>query len=174
MRLISPAYVKEQKSLHATISSYGSHGFQWAYLIAGIAAIEGCHTILDYGSGKGTLGDNLRRAGFVCRDYDPAGPHPGPPERADFVVAVDVLEHVEPDCLDDVLIHVSMVARQLVFVNIPTVVSQEFLSDGRNAHLNIHPFGWWRDAFEKRGFKVRRTWPDPDSWTALMNPPGYR
>lgn len=170
MTLITAEYAREQRRLHETSDAYGSRGFNWGYLIAGIARIEKCESILDYGCGKGTLSETLKVAGFDVRKYDPgvlgcdALPQP-----ADLVAAVDVLEHIEPECLSDVLDHVRMLTQKCLFVAIPTVKSKRTMSDGRNTHISIHEGNWWRSEFIRRGFEVRRVWDkEPNMWNALM------
>lgn len=168
MALISAGYVREQQILHES-DAYGSRGFNWGYLVAGIAKIEGCRTILDYGCGKGTLGRTLTDAGLDCRSYDPAvEKFAKPPAPADLVVSVDVLEHIEPDCLNAVLDHIASVTGKVLFVAISTIKAKRFLSDGRNAHLLVEDGAFWRPKFEARGFRVRRVWDDSREWVALM------
>jgi cyclopropane fatty-acyl-phospholipid synthase-like methyltransferase len=58
--LYTPEYAAEQRRLHTEQAAYGSRGFYWAYLAAGIAQLEQCKTVLDYGCGKGTIGNSFR------------------------------------------------------------------------------------------------------------------
>lgn len=170
MALITPEYIDEQKLLHRS-EAYGSRGFNWGYLIAGIAVIEKCKSILDYGCGKGTLAQTLEKAGFDARRYDPAIPEfAAAPTKAQLVACVDVLEHIEPECLDDVLDHLAALTKRVLFVAISTRKAKRFLSDGRNTHLIIEDGEtWWRPRFEKRGLEVRRVWQTGiDEWVALM------
>ena len=81
------------------------------------------------------------------REYDPAVPgKDAEPQPADLVICTDVLEHIEPDCLNDVLDHIRQVSLKYAFVNVSTRPAVKFLQDGRNAHLIIQPADWWRDA----------------------------
>lgn len=170
MALISREYVEEQELLHRQLA-YGSRGFNWAYLVAGIAALEGCRTVLDYGSGKGTLGISLRGGGLHVTDYDPAVKVAATlPAQADLVVSVDVLEHIEPDSLDDVLSHIARLTKKLLFVAISTRPAKRWLTDGRNTHLIVEDGEtWWRPRFERRGLAVRRVWHTAlPEWVCLM------
>lgn len=169
MGLITPEYVEEQKLLHQQ-EAYGSRGFNWGYLIAGIAVIEKCKSILDYGCGKGTLGHTLGKAGFDARRYDPAvADFAAEPKKADLVACVDVLEHIEPDCLDAVLDHMAGLTGKIMFVAISMTPAKRKLSDGRNTHLIIQRPEFWRPKFEDRGLQVRRVWSTGlDEWVALM------
>lgn len=170
MALITASYVEEQKLLHQS-EAYGSRGFNWGYLIAGITIVEGVKSILDYGCGKGTLAKTLQNAGFDVRRYDPAiSEFAAAPAKAQLVACVDVLEHIEPDCLDDVLDHLAALTKRILFVAISTRKAKRFLSDGRNSHIIIQDGeSWWRPKFEKRGLEVRRVWQTGiDEWVALM------
>ena len=169
MGLISPAYIEEQRVLHDG-TAYGSRGFNWGFLVAGIAQIEKCASVLDYGCGKGTLGRTLRDAGLDARDYDPAvWQFSALPASADLVVSVDVMEHIEPDRLGEVLDHVASLTRKILFVAISTRPAKRWLSDGRNSHLIVEAGSWWRPKFEARGFAVRRVWETAlPEWVAMM------
>lgn len=171
MALITPGYLEEQRKLH-TDPAFGSRGFNWAYTVAGIALIEKCRTILDYGCGKGTLSKTLRNAGiFIISSYDPGIPQfSARPNHSEFTVAVDVLEHIEPACLGDVLDDIAALTIRFLFVAIAQRPAKRFLSDGRNAHLIVEDEAWWRPKFEERGFNVRRVWLPTQlpEWTVLM------
>ena len=175
LTLYTPDYAAEQRRIHETQDAYGSRGFNWAYLSCGIARIEKCTTILDYGCGKGTLGNTFREAGLAnVVDYDPAIPGKDrPPQPADLVVAVDVMEHIEPDCLQDVLRDLVRVTKKILFVAISTIPSKRTMLDGRNTHLIVEGGAWWRAKFERHGFQVRRVWHTAlPEWVCMMNAPG--
>ncbi len=177
MAVITQEYAAEQRKLHES-DAYGSRGFNWAYTVAGIAVIERCRSVLDYGCGKGTLGRTLRKSPTLkgsgvleIIDYDPGVPEASrPPPPVDLVVAVDVLEHIEPECLNEVLDHICRLAQKFLFVAIAGLPAKRFLSDGRNAHLIVEDGLFWRPRFEGRGFSVRRVWMETvrPEWTALL------
>lgn len=54
-----------------------------------------------------------------------------------------MLEHVEPDCLSDVLSHIQELGFGGAFFIIDTVPAQKTLADGRNAHLIVEDLAWW-------------------------------
>lgn len=173
--LFTKEYADEQRRIHTEQPAYGSRGFYWAYLAAGIAQIEGCRTILDYGSGKGTIGKAFREAGIdIVSDYEPAiKGKDAPAKPADLVVCVDVMEHIEPEFLDAVMNDLARVSKKILFVAISTIPSKRIMSDGRNTHLIIEGDEWWRKKFESVGFKVRRTWKTGlQEWVCMMNAPG--
>jgi 2-polyprenyl-3-methyl-5-hydroxy-6-metoxy-1,4-benzoquinol methylase len=175
--LFTPEYAAEQQRIHDEQPAYGSRGYYWAYLVAGIAQLENCKSILDYGCGKGTIGKSFRQSGLnIVVDYDPAikGKN-SPAVSADLVVCVDVMEHIEPDCLKSVLADLARVSRKILFVAISTIPSKRTMSDGRNTHLIVKGDGWWHARFESVGFNIRRVWKTGlQEWVCMMNAPGQR
>jgi Methyltransferase domain len=173
MALITAGYAREQKRLHAD-PSYGSGSHRHAYLVTGIAKIEGCDTILDYGAGKGTMGNVLRSVGLDVAEYDPG--YPGKearPQPADLVTCLDVLEHIEPECLASVLDDLAKLTKKRLLVDIACKFTKfRWLSDGRNSHLIVNEPEWWQGKFIKRNFRVLREWnTGVKAWVALMQPP---
>lgn len=131
--LISDDYKALNEQLHQDRKDYGSYGMKWANHIATLAEGMKTEDILDYGCGKGTLGANLP---FDIQQYDPAIPkHSHRPKPADIVVCTDVLEHIEPSCLDDVLNDIYGLCKKGVFLVIHNGPAAKKLADGRNAHL---------------------------------------
>lgn len=172
--LITPEYVEEQKKLHQD-PSYGSGSHRHAYLVVGIAWMEQCDSILDYGCGKGTLGELIRsRGGCDFFEYDPGITGKDmPPEPADLVACLDVMEHIEPEFLDAVIKDLARLAKKRLFVDISTKFTKSrWLSDGRNSHLIVEQDAWWAKKFTDHGFKILRNWnTGVKAWVALMEPP---
>lgn len=138
--LLTPEYVQLNKELHAK-GAYGFKGHHYAARVAKLAVALGSRDILDYGCGARTLEKALN---IPIRNYDPCIEGlDETPEPADIVVCTDVLEHIEPDCLDNVLDDLKRVTRNTGFFTIDTRPARKFLSDGRNAHLIQQPAGWW-------------------------------
>lgn len=147
--LISPEYAKLNEQLHHTRPDYGTSGRQWAAKVAGLARQVQAASILDYGCGKQTLAAAL--PGLQVVGYDPAVPGlDAPPQPADLVVCTDVLEHVEPEHIDEVLDDLCRVTQKAAFVTVATRPAIKTLADGRNAHLTVQPLAWWRSSFESR------------------------
>ena len=83
--------------------------------------------------------------GLEIQNCDPCVPGDDMlPSPADLVVCFDVLEHVEPDLLDNVLAHIRDLAQKCVMLSISNVSASRTLSDGRNAHLIIEDDAWWQ------------------------------
>lgn len=179
--LISPAYVEEQRLLHRRPEGYGGKGSKWAAAVLGLARELDATSVLDYGCGRGTLAATLRGlddSGIIRVDeYDPAIKGKNAlPSFADLVTCTDVLEHIEPACLDAVLAHLRALARKAVFVVVATRPASKFLSDGRNAHLIIEPAEWWLERVRAAGFTVADEAPASPSpkpsreWVAVLRP----
>jgi FkbM family methyltransferase len=151
--LISADYARLNAMLHSSNAAYGTSGKRWAGLVASMAAQSDADDVLDYGCGKQTLAAAL--PDLNVRGYDPAieGLN-APPSPADVVVCTDVLEHVEPDCIDGVLNDLQHLALKAAFVTVATRPAVKTLADGRNAHLTVQPFDWWKARFAER-FVIR-------------------
>lgn len=153
--LASPEYIEQNRQLHEERDDYGVSGQRWAGEIKRVYEARGFSSLLDYGAGKQTLAAALQGAGITVKGYDPAVPEiAARPSPADFVVCTDVLEHIEPDCLDDVLADIAGLAEKLAFLEIACFPAKKFLPDGRNAHLIVEPPKWWLERL-RRHFVVQ-------------------
>lgn len=141
--LISEEYRALNATLHESDPDYGKSGHKWAEMIAHVAKKLEVDTILDYGAGKGTLKTAIGGE-YNVREYDPAVPSMAKrPEPAQLVTCTDVLEHIEPHCLHDVLDDLQRLGTLGAFVVIATRPAKKILADGRNAHLIVEPPEWW-------------------------------
>jgi len=144
--LISENYRKLNEKLHETEKEFGTYGMQAAPQIHKLVLNLNTTDVLDYGCGKGTLGKNLP---FTIKEYDPAveGKTENP-EPADIVVCTDVLEHIEPDYIDDVLEHLTSKIKKAGYLQIANGPANKTLADGRNAHLIQKGLIWWAQKLE--------------------------
>ncbi len=146
--LISEDYRKQLEKAHKE-ESWGTTGQNYAKVT--LALSQDCNSILDYGCGKMTLAKAInqldpRKPVF---GYDPAIPeHSKKPGKHDFIVSTDVFEHIEPDYVDNVLIHIRSIMRKKGLFVISTVKAFKILEDGRNAHLIVEPLSWWAAKIE--------------------------
>jgi hypothetical protein len=102
--------------------------------------------LLDYGCGANTnLAKHLKVSRkLLYQAYDPAVPRfCKPPVPAQMVACIDVLEHIEPEYLENVLDDLQRLAQGIVFLSVCTTAARKTLSDGRNAHLIQQPMSWW-------------------------------
>lgn len=152
--LISEEYRKINADLHIAREDYGKHSSSFIDYVFNLCATVGTIDVLDYGCGKGELHLGLP---FSIQNYDPAiRKYSTPPQPADIVVCTDVLEHVEPECLNDVLADIKRLTKTIALLGIPTGPAVKTLPDGRNAHLNQHPVEWWDDKLATEGFEVTK------------------
>lgn len=157
--LITKEYQQEQQELHKN-PHYGVASKHYAPLVAQVINKTGVDNILDYGAGKGQLGQSLiGQVGHKIQieHYDPAIPDwSEEPSERDLVCCIDVLEHIEPDLIDNVLDHLQEKTRFMGFFTIHTGPAVKELSDGRNAHLIQESSNWWLpkllDRFELLSF----------------------
>jgi len=144
--LITEEYRELNRELHAK-GNYGLSGSKWATMVHDICLKREARSLLDYGAGRGTLKRALEANAplpYMVLEYDPAiEGKETKPLRADIVVCGDVLEHVEPWCLPEVLDDIKNISRDTVFLVIATRPATKTLADGRNAHLIIERAQWW-------------------------------
>lgn len=146
MPLITDDYRAQNAELHVTNKKYGVSGAQWTDYVTELIGEEGFVSVLDYGAGKGTLATALALRGITVREYDPAIPgKDAAPEPAELVICTDVLEHVQPECLDDVLADLARVTQKKLLFDIALVASIKTLPDGSNPHKLIEKPDWWKE-----------------------------
>jgi len=114
-----------------------------------------CKSILDYGSGKSdfynTMYELFPNHQFVINQYEPARPEFSmDPEISDMTVCVDVLEHIEPDKLDNVLDHIYNKTNKIFYFKVCLLPSHGTFEDGTNLHLIIQPKEFWLEKLEKQ------------------------
>ena len=107
------------------------------------------NSLLDYGCGKGHILAQLKETypSVYIQGYDPAVKHFSitPTQQFDCVFSNDVLEHIEPEYINNVLAHISSLAKKYIWLRIDTKPARKKLSDGRNAHLIIEDLDWWQN-----------------------------
>lgn len=113
-------------------------------------------SILDFGCGKGNLVKILSESytNITISGYDPANPvYDVPLSIVDMIISTDVLEHVEPENIDDV-VKLLYDNASLQYHLISCAPAKLILPDGRNAHLIQETPEWWRNKFTQTGFRV--------------------
>jgi len=148
--LSTPEYREVLKATHEKYKDgkrpWGSSAWRFIpQILKFYAEIDG-NTLLDYGCGARTLQLQLKKLDPPKRvmNYDPGLPGMEQmPKPCDLVVCTEVLEHVEPAKLINVLSHINSLALKGVFLTITCSEAGEILTDGRNAHLIVESPGWW-------------------------------
>jgi 2-polyprenyl-3-methyl-5-hydroxy-6-metoxy-1,4-benzoquinol methylase len=143
-RLISDEYLRQQEELHKN-PDYGMASVAAASAVSKVCNTYGVDELLDYGAGKGRLAKHLQvDHPMRLQMYDPAIPKwSETPDPTEMVACIDVLEHIEPHLLENVLDDLKRVTKRIGFFTISTVPAGKTLSDGRNAHLIQCPPEWW-------------------------------
>lgn len=109
--------------------------------------------LLDYGCGAQTnLAKHLKvNRKLTYQAYDPGVPRfSKAPVPAQMVACIDVLEHIEPELIENVLDDLKRLTEGIIFASVCTVPAFKTLSDGRNAHLIQQPMSWWLPKFWER------------------------
>lgn len=143
-KTITEEYLQQQRQLHEN-PKYGTASFGFAPLVADLIRQSGAKSVSDYGAGKKNLqvGLNNLRVYPEYKPYDPAFPEYGSPKPADLVCCIDVLEHIEPQLLENVLDDLASIVQKVGFFSIHMTPAGKILPDGRNAHLIQQPTSWW-------------------------------
>ncbi|MFC3149995.1 methyltransferase domain-containing protein [Litoribrevibacter euphylliae] len=152
MSKITEEYRKMQQDLHKNRPDYGIASVSFAPQVSNIINDNNIRELLDYGAGKGRLAQNLKVNHQVnIQLYDPAIPEwSEEPDPKEMVCCIDVLEHIEPELLDNVLDDLKRVTKRVGFFTVHTGPAVKILPDGRNAHLIQEPSGWWLPKFLER------------------------
>jgi len=144
-KTITSEYLSLQRQLHQR-ADYGVASLSFAPIVAGMMSRYQLASVSDYGAGKKNLLRGLhdlgvRPSGYF--PYDPVFPEYGHPKPADLVCCIDVLEHIEPRQLNNVLDELASITTRMGFFSIHMGPAVKVLADGRNAHLIQQPSSWW-------------------------------
>ena len=151
--LITDEYRKQQEVMHEN-PNYGMASVTFAPIVAQIIEKLEITDLLDYGCGKMRLFEALNgtvKHPMRLQAYDPAIERlSGKPIPSPMVTCIDVLEHIEPDCLDAVLDDLQSLTEFVGFFSVNCMPAKKTLPDGRNAHLIQEPPDWWIPKFMSR------------------------
>jgi hypothetical protein len=170
-QVITDGYLSQQRELHKN-PNYGVASLAYAPIVRQLMNETGARSLSDYGAGKCNLKlklNELGATGFEYFPYDPAFPEYGEPRPADLVCCIDVLEHIEPECLDAVLADLQAIIRKYGFLTIHTGAAVKVLNDGRNAHLIQRPASWWLPLL-CRHFEVMHLQSAPGGFWVVVTP----
>lgn len=149
--LLSDDYKGQLRQLHES-SVWGDSAGRWSGEVRHFAQKLKTSDLLDYGCGRGTLKDQLAEFHFAVHEYDPGIPgKDAAPAPAGLVVCLDVLEHVEPEFIDDVIRDLDRLGNRGVIAVIALYRGGRCLPDGRPCHLIVEPEEWWKE-------KISRLW----------------
>lgn len=111
-------------------------------------------TVLDYGAGSGVLGDELEKLFKLVSvtRYDPFAPRwrdGAEPGIHDIVNCSDVMEHVEPQCIENTLKYIADRTRYVATFCIGIEEADKLLPNGDNAHISLRSPQWWARKLQK-------------------------
>lgn len=169
--LISDEYKALQVKAHEDKPDWGRAAVANAENILNFCNHYGTKTLLDYGCGKQRLRDRMAPHGIEVIGYDPGIPGlDTAPKPHDYVVCIDVLEHVEPECVDDVLDDLLRVTNKVGLFTISTIPANTTLADGSNAHRTIQPKEWWVEKLTRRFNVTVVVEPDGGAFAVAVTP----
>ena len=156
---MSPEYKALQEKFHDDTPNYGTSGSEHASRVfmgaAQLARKYGRCDVLDYGCGKETLRLAMEESfptlpGVRVFGYDPGRKgFDSKPKPADMVVCTDVMEHIEPGCVEAVLKHLHDLTGHVAIIDVALTPAQKILPDGRNAHICLKNKDWWLSFIKK-------------------------
>ena len=150
-------------SEYRAIAKAGSDNFaglsvlQHADSIGKMVRVAHAKTLLDFGCGRG---DAYRSPHKVYKQwsldrknitlYDPAFLRDNelPRGKFDVVVCSDVLEHVPEEEVDAFIERLFGYAKRGVWASVCCRPAKKFFPDGRNLHVTVKKYEWWREKFE--------------------------
>lgn len=156
MDLISEAYKDLCTEMHRS-TKWGKHGHEYTSEFLPYVIKRKCSEILDYGCGRNTVRTHLAQIApsITVRSFDPAIPEfSALPQPAQFVLCVNVMEHVEEEFVPNVLSHIHSLSQRGAFFNIALSESKKVLPDGRNAHITVQEPKWWVERIRKLPWRI--------------------
>ena len=157
---IGGSYAEQMRKEHDG-SKWGTTGWKYSgdLVVREIMNRPYVKTILDFGCGKGTMKEYIQNAlpdrDLVISEYDPGIPGKDtlPGGQFDMVITSDVLEHVEPHLLDNVIRQLEEYTRWVLFNDIACFPTFKTFGEGpyigQDLHLTVEKPDWWREKFQK-------------------------
>lgn len=159
--MITPEYQKQLLGMHKASpdKKWGTTGGRnfGARLVDFLEQRPNIHTVLDFGAGQKTLEDYVKQHPVYERlkwtNYDPGIPRlrREPIGKFHLVVSSDVLEHIEPDQIQNVLAWLDNRTKLYQYHLISCSTGGGRLPDGRDSHLLVESPEWWKDKFTPFG-----------------------
>jgi len=120
-------------------------------------------SLVDWGCANGNLLNRLETDFPSIQElggYDPGNPDymVVPTGTYDCLVSCDVIEHFEPDQLDESLKLMQSKFSCAAFLIIACYPAKKILSDGRNAHLIVENQDWWMQKIQQQFDQCRIVW----------------
>lgn len=150
--VISDYYKKVLEVEHAK-GEWGIMSLNFAERVANMMKLHNSQEVLDYGCGAGNLEKSLKTIipDIIVHNYDPGIPmYNKLPDPCKIVACIDVLEHVEPECLESVLDDLERVIEGYAVITISCHTALRVLNNGWNAHICIKTPQEWLNILSNR------------------------
>ena len=151
MTLINDDYKFQLQAMHANSKKFNRSGEKKLGMIKPFIETYQPKSLIDFGCSEGELLPILsERYNINAIGYDPGVPEFEniPTSPTDCLTSTDVLEHVEPEMIDNTLKIINTLFTKSAFLLIASYPAKKSLPDGRNAHLIIESFDWWKTKLE--------------------------
>ena len=147
--LINEDYKKQLQAMHLEPKMF-YRGTKVASKLEDFLGTYKPSSLIDFGCGKGDLHKLLGETIPKVAGYDPGMPEfeTLPNDIYEVLVSTDVLEHIEPEMLDETLKVINKLFTKSCYLIIASYHAKKYLPDGRNAHLIIESFEWWKNKLE--------------------------
>ena len=176
--MISDDYRRQLQEKHATDSEWGNTGIRLYGTLLEMIDRTNAQSVLDYGCGKGLVGTRFREeqkqpgnkyAHVDFREYDPGIPGKDLADTsADVLFNTDVLEHIEPEFLDNVLADMARRTNKAAFMLISCVSAFHRLPDGHDlAELPLEAVAGVPGVVVDAGASADRAAIGPDAFAGL-------
>jgi len=141
-------YLEQLKNLHNK-KTFGTAG-TIPQIVHDLILNKFLKSVLDYGAGKGNTTNAFLKNYPLLNVYsfDPVTFPNKLPDCVDLIYSSDVLEHIEPNLLDETLLDLCNRASKYQYHLIACHPAKKSLLDGRNAHLIIEDPMWWKSKIE--------------------------
>ena len=163
MPIQNEQHIAQYRQLHAE-RRYGQTSHHFVPQIRACIVDVKPSTVLEYGCGQSEVRHQFADLPIDWRRYDPAIPEVStvPTQRVDFMLNVDVMEHIPESDVDEVLTHMHSLS-DCVFYNIATRPAKNMLPDGSNAHCTVWSEAQWLE-------RIAAVFPDAN---IAVNRPGH-
>ena len=155
----SPEYRRELQAAHKdhfgtpVKGKWGRSGHRHWEFVKPFCERLGAKWVLDFGSGSESFKPVAEADGYRVEQFDAGTDKIALPKQVDVSFSSDVLEHVEPEKIDNVMRFLYLIARKGGWHKIALKPANKTLPiTGRNAHILLRSPAWWLDAFYKAGW----------------------
>ena len=105
-------------------------------------------SVLDYGAGSSAFRKEIEvqfpKYKYTIHEYEPGRVElSNDPPVCDASICFDVMEHIEPEYVDNVIKHIYDKTNYWTFQDICLKASYNYFPSGKNLHLTVKPAEWW-------------------------------